>query len=70
MANYLVTGGAGFIGSHIVEHLVSIKENVRVIDNLSTGNIDNIAPWLDSIDFIQGNIQDIETVESSMKNRG
>ena len=68
MANYLVTGGAGFIGSHIVEHLVSIKENVRVIDNLSTGNIDNIAPWLDSIDFIQGNIQDIETVESSMKN--
>lgn len=55
---YLVTGGAGFIGSHIVEFLVSEGVNVRVVDNLSTGKLDNLAPFLDSIEFFEGDIKD------------
>ena len=67
MANYLVTGGAGFIGSHIVEELVEKKQTVRVIDNLSTGNIENLTPFMDSIEFINADIRDVDAVDSVMK---
>ncbi len=67
MANYLVTGGAGFIGSHIVEELVARNQTVRVIDNLSTGNIDNIAPYMNSIEFLNDDICDADAVDSAMK---
>ena len=40
--NILITGGAGFIGSHLVEELLKKKHNIRVIDNLSTGSIQNL----------------------------
>jgi nucleoside-diphosphate-sugar epimerase len=66
MAKYLVTGGAGFIGSHIVDALISKGENVRVLDNLSTGRKENIAHVLDKIDFIKGDITDAETVKSAV----
>ena len=68
MANFLVTGGAGFIGSHIVEELVNTKQNVRVIDNLSTGNIENIAPFKNSIEFINADIRDTAAINTAMKN--
>ena len=42
MARYLVTGGAGFIGSHLVEELLRRGESVRVVDNLSTGRMANV----------------------------
>jgi len=67
MANFLVTGGAGFIGSHIVEELVNTKQNVRVIDNLSTGNIENIAPFKNSIEFINADIRDTAAINTAMK---
>ncbi|MBI4412694.1 MAG: SDR family oxidoreductase [Deltaproteobacteria bacterium] len=60
MAKYLVTGGAGFIGSHIVEELVKKGESVRVLDNLETGKESNIAPFLTKIEFIKGDIRDAE----------
>jgi len=59
MSLYLVTGGAGFIGSHIVEELVSRGESVRVFDNFLTGKKENIEPFLDKIDLIEGDIRDL-----------
>ncbi len=44
MAVYVVTGGAGFIGSHIVEELLRRKQTVKVIDNFSTGKRENLTP--------------------------
>ncbi|MDO8519235.1 MAG: NAD-dependent epimerase/dehydratase family protein, partial [Deltaproteobacteria bacterium] len=58
---YLVTGGAGFIGSHLVEHLLSKDAIVRVLDNLETGKMENIAPYLPKIEFVKGDIRDRET---------
>lgn len=52
----LVTGGAGFIGSHLVEALLEIGSEVVVVDNLSTGRLDNLAPHIESIEFIQDDI--------------
>lgn len=54
---YLVTGGAGFIGSHIVARLVEEGKDVTVVDNLSTGNIDNLTPWLNDIIFVEDDIR-------------
>jgi UDP-glucose 4-epimerase len=54
----LVTGGAGFIGSHLVEHLLRDGWNVRVLDNLSTGKANNLKNLAHKIDFIQGTIND------------
>jgi len=59
---YLVTGGAGFIGSHIVEALAAKGLPVRVLDNLSTGRIENLASVHDRIEFVEGSILDQEAV--------
>ena len=57
MASYLVTGGAGFIGSHVVEALVARGEQVRVVDNLSTGRSENL--WhIDGVDLVIGDLAD------------
>jgi nucleoside-diphosphate-sugar epimerase len=58
MSNYLVTGGAGFIGSNIVEELVRLGHSVRVLDNFSTGKRENLLPFMDKIDLIEGDIRD------------
>jgi len=64
---YLVTGGAGFIGSNLVRHLVNQGEKVRVIDNLSTGKLENIQDLLPNIEFIHGDIRYLNTVMEAMK---
>lgn len=64
---FLVTGGAGFIGSHIVEALVGQGERVRVLDDFSTGKRENIAPFLDRIDLVEGDLSDLETVRRAMR---
>jgi len=66
----LVTGGAGFIGSHVVEELVEEGQRVRVIDNLSTGKEENIAPCLGEIEFIEGDIRDLELIHRAMEGVG
>jgi UDP-glucose 4-epimerase len=61
VAKYLVTGAAGFIGSNIVEELVRRGEQVRALDNLSTGRWANIEPFMDRIEFIEGSITHAHT---------
>jgi nucleoside-diphosphate-sugar epimerase len=67
---YLVTGGAGFIGSHIVEALVKRGDRVRVLDNLSTGHRRNLAHLEERIEFIKGDIRDYETTRRAMEGVG
>ena len=64
---FLVTGGCGFVGSHIVKELVKRNENVRVIDDLSRGSLDRIKNVLDKIEFIKGDIRSKDTVSKIMK---
>lgn len=64
---YLVTGGAGFIGSHLVEALVARGDRVRVVDDFSTGSWDNLAPFADRIEVVEGDIVDFQTVLSAMR---
>ncbi len=54
---YLVTGGAGFIGSNIVEKLVRRGESVRVIDDFSTGSRENLDPYKEVVEIIEGDIR-------------
>ncbi len=62
----LVTGGCGFIGSHIVEQLVACGARVTIIDDLSTGFKDNIAPFNNSVTLIQKNITDPAACEQAV----
>lgn len=59
---YLVTGGAGFIGSNIVQELVERGESVRVLDNFSTGRRENLLELKDKITLIEGDIRSLSTV--------
>ncbi len=61
----LITGGAGFIGSNIVEKLLEENHEVVVIDNLETGNLNNIKEFLDRIEFINGSILSEEELEKA-----
>lgn len=56
MPKYIITGGAGFIGSHLVEYLVKQNKKVVVIDNLSTGRLENIKEFKKKIKFIDSDI--------------
>ena len=57
MAEYLVTGGAGFIGSHLVTRLVDEGGSVRVLDDLSSGKRENLAPVAGRFDFVEGDLR-------------
>ena len=61
MSVYLVTGGAGFISSNIVEELIKRGHEVRIVDNLITGKRENIQPFLDKIEFLEEDIRDYQT---------
>lgn len=67
MGKILITGGAGFIGSNLVEALVMDGEDVRVLDNFSTGKRENIAHLLGQIELIEGDIRDLDLVRKACK---
>lgn len=61
----LVTGGAGFIGSHLVEQLLRRGDVVRVLDDLSTGKKSNLASVIDRVEFIEGDVRDPEACRTT-----
>ena len=63
----LVTGGAGFIGSHVAQRLLEQGHTVRVLDNLATGSRENLAELADQVEFIEGDVQDRAVCERSVK---
>ena len=64
---YLVTGGAGFIGSHLVEALASAGQRVRVLDNFSTGRYENLAHVQPSPEVIEGDVADAAVVARAIQ---
>ena len=66
--NIAVTGGAGFIGSHIVEKLVDRGDNVIVIDNLQTGKKENLKTVWDKINFLEMDIRNFDLLKTELKN--
>ena len=67
MPKYLITGGAGFIGSHIVDALVKRGDEVVVFDDLSNGRLENIAHHGDKVQFIKGDLRDLPALEQVMQ---
>ena len=67
MRIHLVTGGAGFIGSHVAEALVQRGDRVRVLDDLRSGSLANIAHIRERIEFIQGSVTDAELVARAVQ---
>ena len=66
--NLIVTGGAGFIGSHLTKYLIKKGHNVSVIDSLRRGNFDNLKEIKDQIDFQEIDILDYEKMKNVVKN--
>jgi UDP-glucose 4-epimerase len=67
MRTFLVTGGAGFIGSHIAQALVARGDRVRVLDNLCTGHRANLTHLGTRVDFVEGDVTDEAAVASAVR---
>ncbi len=67
MATYLVTGGAGFIGSSIVDELLRRGQRVRVLDNFSTGREENVADFASRVQIIRADVRDEEAVNAAVE---
>lgn len=66
MGKMLITGGCGFIGSHIAETLIADGEEVRVFDNLSSGKLDNLSGIASRIEVVRGDIRDRDALRAAM----
>lgn len=66
MSRVFVTGGAGFIGSHLVERLVKLGHDVTIFDKLSAGNVKNIESVMQRINFVEGDILDLGLLEKAV----
>ncbi|MBI1389896.1 MAG: SDR family NAD(P)-dependent oxidoreductase [bacterium] len=67
MTRYLVTGGAGFIGSHLVEHLLNEGFETAVLDNFCTGRRENLEPFLGRVDFFEADLRDRDAVRRAVE---
>lgn len=66
--NFAVTGGAGFVGSHLAKYLVSQGHSVKIIDNLFRGKIENFEEIKNKIDFVKTDILDFDNLKKELKN--
>lgn len=66
MAFYLVTGGAGFIGSNLVEALLRRGDRVRVLDNFATGKRENLQPFVSAIELVEGDLRSYHIVREAV----
>ena len=66
MARYLVTGGAGFIGCNLVRYILAKGHDVVVVDNFATGKRQNMADFIDRIEFIEGDIRNREVMDRAV----
>jgi len=64
--DYLVTGGAGFIGSNIAEHLVGLGHRVRIFDNFSSGKRSNVRTFADKVEVVEGDLRDPKAVAQAV----
>jgi UDP-glucose 4-epimerase len=67
MRRVLVTGGAGFIGSHIVEELLRGGASVRVLDNFSSGKRENLGTFRGDLEILEGDLRDAQAIKSAMR---
>jgi UDP-glucose 4-epimerase len=67
MAKVLVTGGAGFIGSHIVDSLVARGDRVTVLDNMSTGRAENLSAVRERVELVKSDLTDREAVRAAVQ---
>jgi len=65
--SFLVTGGAGFIGSHLVQELVSRGHSVRVLDNFSTGRRENLAHLTGRVEVVDADVRDAGVVREAVR---
>lgn len=66
MATFLVTGGAGFVGSNLVAHLLGQGHQVRVLDNFSTGRRENLERHLEEIELVEGDLRSYQIVQEAV----
>ena len=66
---YLITGGAGFIGSNLADALVRDGERVRIFDDFSSGSLDNLAAIRDRVEIVEGDLRDYDAVKRAMQRR-
>ncbi len=69
MKKFLITGGAGFVGSHLAEELIKNGNSVTILDDLNTGKISNLEKIKDKIKFVQGDIRDKNILKEIMKDK-
>ena len=67
MSEYLVTGGAGFIGSNLSRYLLASGKSVRVLDSFATGRAENLAGVESELDLIEGDVRDTDAVERAVR---
>lgn len=67
MSNFLVTGGAGFIGSHLVENILQMGHTVKVIDNFSAGKRSNLEPYKNDVEVFEIDIRNFDKVVAAVK---
>ena len=64
--NFLITEGAGFIGSNIAERILTLGNEVRILDNFSTGREENLSDFISDVELIRGDFRDLDVVSTAV----